>query len=269
MASARMLRFRSGVLVLVLTLVLAVPTTGITAQEETGPDPTPTPDRAPSYQRGAPAGALRLPGEPPAVGDLIIEDSLTFPGAMAGTVSCATGKNLGEFVDEGFIVKVSGPCREGAQAVAMMVPPLPGLVVPDGEIRIEAKSVSGHDQAGLSLAFRGNSDPLGSYELDVHPTQGGAALLRGQADAPTIQLALRGDLAGRLSRDDWNEYAIRLDGPNIWILLNGQLILSASDATNDRGWVSFGVHRLGSFDDNAETAMVFRNLRISRLVNDG
>ena len=147
----------------------------------------------------------------------------------------------------------------------IMIPPIPDLVVPDGEIRLEAKTVSGHDRAGLSIAFRGRNDPLGAYELDVHPTQGGAALLKGQANAPAVQLALRGDLAGRISRDDWNEYAIRLDGPNIWILLNGQPILSASDPMLDRGWVSFGVHRLGSPDDNPETAMVFRNLRIARL----
>jgi hypothetical protein len=91
------------------------------------------------------------------------------------------------------------------------------------------------------------------------------ALLKAPSDAPITALALREDLSGHLARDDWNEYAVRLDGPNIWVLLNGTPILSASDTVVDRGWVAFGVKRLGSADDNAESAVVFRDLRVSRL----
>jgi hypothetical protein len=242
-----------------------MPGPGALAEADVSPAPSPTPDRSPTYQRGAPAGALRLPGEPPAVGDVIVEDPLTFPGAIPGSISCPTGLNLGEFVGEGYIMKVTGRCRPDSSMAMAMVPPIPDLVVPDGELRLEVKTVSGHDRAGLSILFRGRLDPFSLYHLDVHTGQGGAALSKEQGDAPPVYLAMREDLAGRLSRDDWNEYAIRLDGPKIWVLLNAEPILSASDSALDRGFVSFGVHRLGSLDDKAEVALVFGNLRVSRL----
>src|SRR5690349_8740553 len=130
MKSTQVHRFRSGALAFLLALVLVIPATGITAQEETAPAPTPTPDRAPSYQRGAPAGALRLTGDPPAVGDLIVEDSLNFPGAIPGSRSCPTGRNLGEFVGEGYILKVTGRCSDGSDSTAI-VALIPDLAVPD------------------------------------------------------------------------------------------------------------------------------------------
>jgi hypothetical protein len=265
MKSTQVHRFRSGALSFLLALVLVIPATGITAQEETAPAPTPTPDRAPSYQRGAPAGALRLTGDPPAVGDLIVEDSLNFPGAIPGSRSCPTGRNLGEFVGEGYILKVTGRCSEGSDFTAIAAF-IPDLAVPDGEIRIEIKVVSGHDRALPFLVFRQRTDPPAYYQLNLAPDPGVAFLGKGMPDeAKLVPLAQRLDLRGRMSRDDWNEYAIRLVGQNIWILLNGEPILSAADGSIDRGSVAFGLNRLGDKNDDAETAAVFRNLRISRL----
>lgn len=233
MKSMKVHRFRSGALAFLLALVLVIPATGITAQEETAPAPTPPPDRAPSYQRGAPTGALRLTGDPPAVGDLIAEDSLNFPGAIPGSLNCPLGRNIGEFVGEGYILKVTGRCLENIEAAIVALPPIPDLVVPDGEIRLEAKVVSGHDRALLFMVFRGASDPPRGYDLRVNPSRGAAAIFKEQSGTALVPLAMRTDLAGRMSRDDWNEYAIRLDGPNIWILLNGEPILSASDGMFD------------------------------------
>src|SRR5687767_1026996 len=105
MKSPRVLRFSSCALTLLLSLLLVVPATGLAAQDEPQPGQVPMPDRAPSYERGAPAGALRLPGDPPAVGDMIVEDPLNFPGAIPGSFHCPTGRNIGEFVGDGYIVK--------------------------------------------------------------------------------------------------------------------------------------------------------------------
>jgi hypothetical protein len=258
-------RYAASLTAILLSLTLLLPSLGAAAQEEPAPAPTPTPDRAPSYERGVPAGALRLPGEPPAVGDLIAEDSLTFPGAIPGSFNCPSGRSIGEFVGEGYILKVTGPCSESVRGAWVALPPIPDLVVPDGEIRFEAKVVSGHDRALVFMLFRGASDPPRGYDLSINPSRGAAILMKEQAGSAMVPLAIRTDLARQISRDDWNEYAIRLDGPNIWVLLNGEPILSASDGMSDRGWVTFGVERLGNPDDSAETAAVFRNLRISRL----
>jgi hypothetical protein len=265
MKSTKVHRFRSGALASLLALVLVIPATGITAQEETAPAPTPTPDRAPSYQRGAPAGALRLTGDPPAVGDLIVEDSLNFPGVIPGPRRCPSGRNGGDFVGEGYILKVTGVCVEGAE-IASIAALIPDLIVPDGEIQIEAKVVSGHDRAIPFVVFRRRTDPSSGYEVNLVTNRGSAFLGKAIPNESKLgPLATRIDLHERLSRDDWNQIAVRLVGPNMWILLNGEPILSASDASSDRGEVAFGLMRNGDKNDDAETAAVFRNLRISRL----
>lgn len=264
---SRTLRRASAMLgAALLALTLLTPGASIAAQDEPEtpavPEPSPTPNRAPTYQRGTPAGALRIPGEPPAVGAVIVEDPLTSPGVIPGGSQCVSGRNRSEFVGEGYIVKVTGRCFDGSKSAAFALPPIPDLDIPDGEIRLEAKVVSGHDRAGLFMAARGRLDPVRVYEFNY---RSGVALLLKASGETVVPLALRPDLAPRVSRDDWNEFAIRLNGPDIWVLVNGEPILSATDAAFDRGWISFGVSRAGNLEDDEEVAVVFRNLRISQL----
>jgi Domain of Unknown Function (DUF1080) len=263
MSSRTLTRYGVFAITVLVSLTLLMQSSGVAAQDE--PAPAPTPDRAPSYERGAPAGALRLPGKPPAVGDLIAEDSLTFPGAIPGSITSPSGRNVGEFVGEGYIMKVTGRSRDDS-ATAAIAAVIPDLVVPDGEIRLDAKVVSGHERALLFFLIRFSADPPASYEVNLVPNEGFAMLGKSVPNEDKLlPLALRTDLRGRMSRDDWNEYAIRLDGQNIWILLNGEPILSGSDSSFDRGRVAFGLMRTGDKNDNAEVAAVFRNLRVSRL----
>src|SRR5262245_34956114 len=105
MRSRMLTRFGSCALAVLLSLTLLAPSSGVAAQDEPTPAPTESPDRAPTYERGTPAGAMRLPGPPPAVGDLIAEDSLAFPGAIPGSIASSSGRNIGEFVGEGYILK--------------------------------------------------------------------------------------------------------------------------------------------------------------------
>lgn len=142
---------------------------------------------------------------------------------------------------------------------------MPQLSLPDGEVRVEAKVVSGHDRAVLVMVFRAQADRPGGYVLFLHPSGAAAAALTREIGSTQTTLAMRTDLAGRVSRNGWNTIAVRLDGPNIWVLVNDEPILSAPDTELDDGRVGFGLLRLGTPDDNAESAAVFRNLRVSRL----
>jgi hypothetical protein len=218
----------------------------------------PTPD-------GAPPARTRLgPGDPPAVGEVIFEDPLTAPGALPRPFACPSGRNSGAFVAEGYLLKVTGRCTPEATDATLNLPPIPDLTVVDGEISVEAKAVSGHDRLSIAVWFRSNEDTSQGNAVILVPTAGIMMLFKVMPDAATT-LAARNDLKGRISRDDWNTVAIRLDGASMWILLNGQPVFAASDSQTDRGGVSLGANRFGNRDDNAESAAVFRNLRVSRL----
>lgn len=269
MLSAKGRRTISLVAALVLALSLFAPVTITAAQDQPAPPaepaPAPTPNRAPSYERGQPTGALRIPGPPPGVGAVVVEDGLTGPGVIPGRISCPSGKNLGEFVGEGFIIKVTGQCYGESRVASVNLPRLPDLDVPDGEMRFEAKIVSGHDRAGIYMLVRILLEPTRVYEFNVAPASGLAMLVKSEGDNPTVPLALRTDMAGKIALQDWNEYAIRMHGPDLWVIVNEQPVLSASDPAFERGGISFGVFRTGNLDDDAESAAVFRNLRVSRL----
>lgn len=218
----------------------------------------PTPD-------GAPPARTRLgPGDPPAVGDLIVEDPLNAAGALPLPFACPSGRNSGDFVTEGYLLKVTGRCQPEATDAALDLPPIPDLVVVDGEISVEAKAVSGHERLLISVMFRSSDDRSQGNAVVLVPAAGVMMLFKVTPDAATT-LGARNDLRGRISRDNWNTVAIRLDGAHMWILLNGQPVLAASDSQVDRGRVALGASRLGNRDDNTESAAVFRNLRVSRL----
>jgi hypothetical protein len=135
------------------------------------------------------------------------------------------------------------------------------LVFPDGEARLEFKVVSGHDRGGFILSVR-EGPPGTGYAAAIAPALGVAALLGGNT-----QLGARNDLAEIMSRDDWNSIAIRARGPDLWLLVNDQLVGQASDPRFDSGRLSFALRRLGDPNDEPETAAVIRNLRISRLAD--
>lgn len=81
----------------------------------------------------------------PAVGDVIFDDPLNEPGRLKPQ-SCPTGRVIGEFVGEGYIYKVRGVCRDG-QPQAGLAPTIPELAFTDGEIRLEARFVTGAARA--------------------------------------------------------------------------------------------------------------------------
>ena len=252
----RSLVARLGSLAVGFVLVLGLLTPPTVAQET---EPESAPDRSPTY-----SGHQAVP-EPPRVGDVILHDDLVGPGVLTAG-RCETGRNVGEFVGEGYIMKVTGKCRDDAPIAAVLPPPIRDLSFPDGEVRIETKAVSGQDRASFILWVRGQAEAPGAYEIVMLPARGIVALLR-FGGGPPVALAERGDLASFLARDDWNSLAVRARGPDLWVLVNDQPVLAARDETYDHGTVSVGLRRTDNPDDNAETAVVVRNLRISRLAD--
>lgn len=181
-----------------------------------------------------------------------------------GPYTCPTGRNKSEPVGEGYIFKVTGRCSDGAQmdGLAAMIN---DVNFADGEASLDVKVVSGFDRANFVLGFRDQSKDTSissaNYQAMVLPGLGAAELHRSGNNV----LANRKDLGGVLSRDDWNTVAIRARGPDFWLMINGQLVIQASDANYDRGHLFFALLRLGNLDDPSETAAVIRNLRVSPL----
>jgi hypothetical protein len=218
----------------------------------------PTADK-PLPQRAAAARPAAQAGPMPDVGPVRLEDPLTAPGLLrAGR--CPTGRNLGEFVGDGYILKVTGKCSENDPVAIAAPSPFQGLTFSDGEVRLEARAVSGHDRVAFVLGVRGQTPAAGSYQATIMPGRGVASLTTG-----TSEVAMRTGLGGRLAPDGWNSLAVRAQGPNLWVLLNDEPILTTTDPAYQSGSVFIGVRRLGDANDSPESAVVVRNLRVSSL----
>jgi len=235
---------------------------GLIAWEGGGPDPPGVSEASPAPS--TPVSRAPVVAAAPAVGQALLEDPLTAPGA-AVAYRCPTGRNAGEFVGEGLLLKVTGKCRD--QDTSAFAPtPLIGITLPDGEIRVEVRAVSGHERATFLIDFRIQSDPVRGYVVYFLPARG-VALLRRIEGGQEIPLAARIDLAALLAPDGWNSLAVRAKGPDLSVLVNDRLVLSASDPKYDTGAMGLAVSRLGDVNDDAETAMIVRNLRVSALAD--
>jgi hypothetical protein len=201
---------------------------------------------------------------PSTTGAVVLEDRLTGPGATTAS-ECATHRNARVFVGEGLLFKVTGKCTD-TSTIASVNQYVNGLTLPDGEVRVELKAVSGHERARFRLSVRSDDQGSNRYYVAFEPGNGSAQLIRSANNEETV-LAERTDLAGVAAATDWNALAVRLQGPNLWVLLNDQPILNATDSTYDMGQVILALVRLGNLEDAQESAVVFRNLRVSGLDN--
>lgn len=200
----------------------------------------------------------------PEVGRVVLEDPLTAPGVVGQSSACPTGKNVREFVGEGTIIKVTGRCTD-ASTNASLAQRIDGLTLPDGEVRLEMKVVSAQERARFFLDFRAAASLRdGSYSVRVDPAGGGVQLRR-TVDGQLTVLAERTNLAGIIAPDDWNSLVVRMQGANLWVLLNDQPLLSASDAALSTGSVLIALVRTGDPNDAQEAAVVVRDLRVSAL----
>ena len=143
---------------------------------------------------------------PPTVGAVVVEDSLT-SGGLVPTGSCPSGRALAETVGEGLIFKVRGPCT-GDSTSAIAQTQIPGLRIPDGEIRFETRFVSAPERASLAVFIRSS---------EVNGRRHGYGFVVGTAGFVTV-LAL-GDggsrpigtgIAMRIPWTEWNTVSIRV-----------------------------------------------------------
>jgi hypothetical protein len=255
-------------LAVTLGLILSlVSTASPDAQAQGDADPDPSQDREPTFDRSASTGPLRLSVAPPPLGEIFLEDSLTSPSVVPGGSLCATRKNKREFIAEGYLFSVSGRCTEQSTGAEMVMPLVSGLDVPDGEVRVEYKPLTGADRARVYLYTRVSLAPDNcnrGYLARMQPASG-FSFFFSPGCATISPLVQRSDVQGRVTPDDWNSISIRMDGPNFWVFHNDELLLSVAEGSADRGSVQLRLARTGDAADEYEAAVVFRNLRITRL----
>lgn len=226
---------------IVLALVVLVPTT--VAQETSQPV---APDAA---------------NAPPQPGTAVLEDMLIGPNVVQ-TGTCLTGRNARQFIQDGYLLKVTGPCSS-ANPAASIGANVQGVTFPDGEVRVEMRAASGTDRAAFILPIRIQS-PGNEYRAIVEPGRGAAQLIKLTNGQDTI-LAQRADLADVILPDDWNSVSLLAWGPRLWLLLNDQAVLSVADSTYTTGRLGLRLLRTGDSNDDQESAILLRNLRVSGL----
>jgi hypothetical protein len=221
-------------------------------------------------------GAVRADDPPPpAVGNVILEDDLSGP-TLFRPYACKTRRGGLDYVGEGLRLKSDGPCNDG-DIIAASIATIRGLEIPDGEIRVEAKAVGGIERARIGIDARTQPINVGPItSLDIIPPIYAVAVEPGRytglAGLPG-KTTLRRDVEGIVTADDWNAVAIRMQGPNIWLMLNDQPILFYSDTQLDRGGAFFDLVRVSDGpqdsvtdpNDTTEVAVVYRNLKVSAL----
>jgi hypothetical protein len=211
---------------------------------------------------GAPVTTAQIADLPPDVVTVVLEDPLTGPGVVdAG--ACSTQRNVRAFVGEGYIFKVTGKCTETASSAGISER-LEGLSFPDGEVRVQFKVASGLERAQVRLWFRDQGTGQDGYYAAVEPAHGLVQFLK-YSEGQSSVMAEQRVLADQLVPNDWNTLAVRAQGPNFWLLLNDEPVLTAADWALEHGEVVLAVTRLGDINDTSESAVVVRDLRVSGL----
>lgn len=260
---ARRVRVTAG---LIFGFALLVPTGAGSHGEPPGAVAAPawqaTPVTAPPLTSPDPAAPSIAP---PPIGGMVLEDALLGPG-VAPVGECPTGRASLRFADKGYLAWVSGPCVE-TLVEANVAAAFGGLTIPDGEVRFDVRPLSGHDRLRLRIGVRVQADPsfTAGYAARLTPAEGLAELVKQTSDRRVTLLAQRADLAGLLPPGTWTTVAVRADGPRLWLLIEGQPVLSAVDMTFETGGVVVILSRTGEARDGAEASVLLRNLRVSGL----
>jgi hypothetical protein len=233
-----------------------------------------------------PSQSLAQDPTPPAVGETIFADDLSKPDSIA-PVMCSTKRASLDYVGEGLRIKLTGRCSYDF-FVAGFGPTVRGLTFSDGEVRLDVKVVSGVGRVRVGINARNQPFVPGSLSSPESVPESFAVAIepgigRGLIGNPPHGVINRTDLSDVISVDDWNTIAVRAKGTEFWLLVNEQVVLYTSDASPERGDVSFSVLRLSPTagqigvegrdrmlddpDDRTEVAAVFRNLTVSALAD--
>jgi hypothetical protein len=217
---------------------------------------------APEQPRGV--GVVSAPGTPPRLGDVILADALD-SSSLVPNSTCPSRRGSVVTVGEGLMLKSTGPCTPSAMP-GWAHAALPGLTVPDGELRVEYKVTNGHQQAMVGIAARFVNE-YRTYYFMVVPATGVAAIMK-QASSERSMLTRRTDLRPVTARDGaWQQLAVRLHGHELWLLIDDLPVLRATDDAVDGGQAVLLTDRFGDRNDGQEIAVVFRNLQVSALAD--
>lgn len=232
----------------------AFPPSGAGPQTESGPgSESGAPTAAPQ-----PAGSFTPPLPP--LGAVVYENSLRDERVFkAGR--CFGGKALSQYVGEGFKLRVMGPCFLLLDEAWITVPAT-GVTVGDGEVALDFKVVDGASRATVGLYVRSVKEQL--IGVHIHPTRSEASLFM-LVEGKQTDLAYRANLGSLLKPGDWNRLAMRVNGHNAWLLLNDEPVLHSGEVHADAGQAIVELIRDGHFEDEDETAVVFRDLQLSAL----
>jgi hypothetical protein len=114
------------------------------------------------------------------------------------------------------------------------------------------------------MRLRVQHEGSGYYYAALEPRRGRAQLYR-YADGAATLLDERGGLSYLLQTDGPQRQALRAQGSNLWLLLNDQPILFATDSRFTSGGLAVGLIRLGDPDDEQEVGVTVSRLRLSAL----
>lgn len=249
----------------IVVAVGAIALPAVAAQEPT-PGPTPAAPRPASSPEPLPTTEAFDPTlpTPPEIKDGVFQNSLAntdvFPAGR-----CRTGYADGSAVDEGFRIRVAGPCIEPSETADVSLPGR-GISIGDGDLALDFKVISGAQRAAVSVYVRNQSGKLVGATFNA--ATGEAKLFNFIAGNMTI-LASRTDAGGLAIPSDWNRLAVRVRGGEIWLLLNDDPLLYASDVLSDVGGVGVRLLREGNPDDEDETVVVLRDLTLSAVAGAG
>lgn len=201
---------------------------------------------------------------PPELGDIVLEDPMTAAGAATIT-QCQTGKNPGQFGEDGLTLTINGSCFSNANSGFRGVQ-FAGLNVPDGEIRFDLRIISGYERLFLSIITR--STPGAAASTVRRPSIGlnvGTDLAR--IGFHTSTAITRPGLKSAIPADTWVNIAVRLQGPTAWLLIDDQPFMSFTDPEGggDGAGLSIASIKTGTLDDGQDVVYMLRNLRVSGL----
>ena len=202
------------------------------------------------------AGAFTPP--PPPLGAVTYENALKDETVFKAGY-CFGRMAFSQYVGEGFKLRVMGPCFLLLDEAWITVE-ASGVTIGDGEVALDFKLVEGAERATVGLYVRSvNEQLIGAH---VHPARGEASLFT-LAGSKQTDLAYRSNVV--IPPYEWNRLALRVSGYDTWLLVNDEPVLYSREVHADAGKVIVELIRGGDPEDEAETAVVFRDLTLTAL----
>lgn len=208
--------------------------------------------------RPAASGTSALPPLGAPVYENALKDEKVFKAGY-----CFGRKAFTHYVGEGFKMRVMGPCHLLLDEAWITVE-ASGVTIGDGEVALDFKMVDGAERAKVGLYVRGHQERL--IGAHVHPTRGEVSLFT-LAGGTQTDLGYRNNVV--MPPYEWNRLALRVSGYDTWLLVNDEPLLHTREVHADAGKVIIELIREGDVEDEAESAVVFRDLTLSPLEGGG